>query len=76
MNEDYGVVIECPVCKGQIVHKRINDDDEFMYFNKDGTYEHIHGKSDGYNEIYCINDKSHDLGEIGDIVFELSEGVM
>ena len=75
MNEDYGVVIECPVCKGQIVHMRVNDDSQFLYFNKDGTHIYAEGKSQGYNEVYCINDKSHDLGELADIVFELSDGV-
>ena len=77
MNEDYGKVIECPVCKGQIVHRRRNDDDEFMYFNKDGTYKHTFGKSRGYNEIYCRENPKHDLGEeLRDIVFELSDGII
>ena len=75
MNEDYEVVIECPVCKGQIVHMRVNDDSLFLYFNKDGTTQLKHGKSHGYNEIYCMNDKSHDLGKLADIVFELSGGM-
>ena len=76
MNEDYGVVIECPVCKGKIVNMRVNDDSQFLYFNKDGSYEHTEGKSRGYNEIYCLNNKSHDLGELADIVFELSDGII
>ena len=76
MNEDYGIVIECPICKGQIVHRRVNDDSRFLYFNKDGTTQLEEGKSYGYNEIYCMNDKSHDLGELGDIVFELSDGII
>ena len=77
MNEDYGVVIECPVCKGQIVSMRVNDDSQFLYFNKDGTHRYSEGKSRGYNDIYCVVDKTHDLGdELGQIVLELTNEVL
>jgi|SaaInlStandDraft_1057018.scaffolds.fasta_scaffold228300_2 hypothetical protein len=77
MNEDYGVVIECPVCKGQIVSMRVNDDSQFLYFNKDGTHRYNEGKSRGYNEIYCAADKTHSLGdELVQIVLELTNEVL
>ena len=77
MNEDYGKVIECPICKGQVVSVRVNDDSQFLYFNKDGTHRYSEGKCRGYSDIYCATDKTHDLGdELVQIVLELTNEVL
>lgn len=56
--------IECPVCKAQLEHKRRDDGVILNLINKDGSgVKEVGNRSDGYDQIYCSADESHELPE-------------
>lgn len=63
---------ECPVCKSELIHKRIDDGVETHLIHKDGTTECIGSKSNGGTDVYCSKDADHKLpNKLVEAVIEL-----
>lgn len=61
---------ECPVCKAELVHKRIDDGFDTHRIHKDGTTEFIASHSNGCDEVYCSINADHKIPD------KLAEAVM
>lgn len=51
----------CPVCKGEIIHERVDDGITQNLITYDGEVKELINKSDGYDSIYCTIDKNHSI---------------
>lgn len=67
--------IECPVCKAQLEHKRRDDGVIINRINVDGSgVKEIANKSNGYDQIYCSADESHELpSELQEIALNIAD---
>lgn len=61
---------ECPVCKADLIHKRIDDGVEIHRINKNGKVKLLDSSSDGCDEVYCSKNTNHEIPE------ELYEAVL
>ena len=50
---------ECPVCKADLIHKRIDDGFDTYRIRKDGTREHTASKSNGSDWVWCSKNEDH-----------------
>jgi hypothetical protein len=53
--------IECPVCKGILFHKRIDDRFNSHKISKSGKVTPMSSKSDGSDEVYCSQNVEHEI---------------
>jgi hypothetical protein len=54
---------ECPVCLSNLGHIRTENEIGGHIINKDGTIVDAGGKCNGDDEVFCTNNKQHDIPE-------------
>jgi len=52
---------ECPVCKAELVHKRIDDGFDTHRIHRNGKVEFITSKSNGCEDVYCSKNADHKI---------------
>lgn len=56
--------IECPVCKAELIHKRVDDGCDVWLIKKNSAKKFITSKSDGYDKVYCSKNANHKIPSV------------
>ena len=53
-------VFECPTCKANLIHRRVNDGYDLYRISKNGKTKYLGSKSNtDCDEVYCSKNQNH-----------------
>jgi len=53
--------LECPVCKAELVYKKVDDGFDSYRICKSGRVKRLASKSHGYDQTYCSKNADHKI---------------
>ncbi|MFS1429400.1 hypothetical protein LMH73_020215, partial [Vibrio splendidus] len=56
--------LECPVCKSNLHHKRVDDAETINEISPEGQVTEITSDSNGSDSIYCSKDRRHKIPRV------------